>query len=46
MLKFKSFELINKLYENASSFYEEEIVFEEPLMVKHMSQIVAAALPE
>ena len=45
-LKFKSFELLNKLYAVASEYYGEEIVFKEPLTVKYMSQIVEAVLPE
>lgn len=45
-LKYKSFELVNKLYQHASAYYEEDIEFEEPITVKHFSQIVSAAMPD
>ncbi len=45
-LKFRSYELLTLLYQHASLYYGEEIAVEEPLQLRHLSQIVRAALPE
>lgn len=45
-LKYKSYEIIHKLYENASKYYQEDLQFEGTLLLTHMAQVVKAALPD